>query len=161
MIMKQGKKKQIAVLAAVSLMLMFTAGCGDQTPDPLDVYCEEMDAFYTEVGEIDGLINGIDPDSPDATEEFLTQMDRLDALFTEMSGVEIPEEFETMEDLPAEAADYMTKAVAAFHDAYDGDFDENAESLARQYYDRANIRIRYMLAILHDDADMISEEGAE
>ena len=46
----------------------------------------------------------------------------------------------------------MKEAVALFHAAYEGDtFDEPSEQAAREYYDRTNIRLQYIITILHGE----------
>lgn len=46
----------------------------------------------------------------------------------------------------------MTEAVSYFHQAYEGDsFDAVLEDVARQNYERANLRLQYIVSILHGD----------
>ena len=46
----------------------------------------------------------------------------------------------------------MRQAVALYHDAYEAEvFDEVTAQVARQYYDRANLRIQYIIMILHGE----------
>ncbi len=128
-----------------------------ESEDSLSLYRESMESFYTTVSDIDDRINAIDPESEDASDTLLTELDRLEQAFDDMAQVEIPEEFSMIGELPDEAASYMERAVAAYHSAYDGEFDAEAEALASQYYERANVRIRYMLAILHGEEELTVE----
>ena len=68
-----------------------------------------------------------------------------------MAAVEIPEEFDSISEIAVEAADYMQMANETYHEAYDGDFDEDQEMLAAQYYQRANSRVMVMLQVLHGE----------
>ncbi len=158
---RQGARKPLTLAVGFFVALALLAGCGKQEADPLEEYRASMENFYTQVSEIDRAIDAIDPESENAAQTLLNELDRLKIAFDEMAAVETPEEFAGMGDLPAEAAEYMDKAVTAYHDAYDGEFDEEAESLAGQFYERANVRIRYMLAILHGEADAVEEESEE
>ena len=46
----------------------------------------------------------------------------------------------------------MKEAVALFHTAYDGEtYDEGSEQAALEYYNRTNIRIQYIITILHGE----------
>lgn len=144
---KQAKK---AVTIAILITFLLTA-CGKKSDDALETYCSQMTAFYDRVAEIDEGINAIDPDRNTAADDLLKELDELNDLFSEMAEYEVPEEFSAMGDLPQEAAEYMDKAVTSYHNAYDGEYDEAAEYLAGEYYERANIRIRYMLSILHGE----------
>ncbi|MBR5116386.1 MAG: hypothetical protein IK096_04905 [Lachnospiraceae bacterium] len=154
------KKIKIGILIAALLTLTLTA-CGKKKEDLLTEYCDRMTQFYDRVAEIDDAINGIDPDSTDASGELLSELDQLNGLFAEMAKYEVPEEFSAIGDLPQEAAEYMDKAVTSYHSAYDGEFDEAAEYLAGEYYERANIRIRYMLSILHGENETGSDTDPE
>ena len=144
-----------------AILILVLSGCGKKKEDKLADYCDQMTRFYDQVAEINDTINGIDPDRADASEELLSALDRLNGIFSDMSEYEVPEEFAAMGDLPQEAASYMDKAVTSYHEAYGGEYDEAAEYLAGEYYERANIRIRYMLSILHGDSEPESETDPE
>ena len=46
----------------------------------------------------------------------------------------------------------MKEAVALFHSAYEGDtYDEALGQAALEYYERTNIRIQYIITILHGE----------
>ncbi|MBQ6415666.1 MAG: hypothetical protein IJJ65_05395 [Butyrivibrio sp.] len=68
-----------------------------------------------------------------------------------MSELTIPEEFSGISDIAVEAADYMEMADQFYHEAYDNEFDGDSESLAGQYYQRANSRVLVMLQVLHGE----------
>jgi hypothetical protein len=68
-----------------------------------------------------------------------------------MASYDVPKEFKAAEALADEAADNMTKAALSYHEAYDGDFNADAESTASQYYERAFVRIQYIVTILHGE----------
>ena len=46
----------------------------------------------------------------------------------------------------------MKEAVALYHTAYEGEtYDEGSAQAAREYYDRTNIRLQYIITILHGE----------
>ncbi len=45
----------------------------------------------------------------------------------------------------------MEMADQFYHEAYDNEFDGDSESLASQYYQRANSRVLVMLQVLHGE----------
>ncbi len=64
----------------------------------------------------------------------------------------MPEQFSAVESLADEADENMKEAVALFHTAYDGEtYDEGSEQAALEYYNRTNIRIQYIITILHGE----------
>ncbi|MCR4764131.1 MAG: hypothetical protein K5696_11440 [Lachnospiraceae bacterium] len=141
------------------LLLLMLAGCGSAKPSELEVYREQMEHFYEEVATADRTIDAIDPDSEFAATQLLRALDRLDEACSEMADYNVPSAFSAMGDLPQETANYMSKAVDAYHDAYDGEFDDASESRAGQYYERANSCIRRMLSILHGDENKDESNG--
>ena len=69
-----------------------------------------------------------------------------------MAELEVPDRFSAADSLADEASENMAEAVSYFHMAYEGEeFDPNLEQAAREYYERANIRIQYMITILHGE----------
>lgn len=57
-----------------------------------------------------------------------------------------------MESLADEADENMKEAVALFHTAYEGEaFDAASEQAAREYYERTNVRLQYIITILHGE----------
>ncbi len=152
--------RPLLICAITVMSVLSLTSCGEQEKSTLDIYRDEMTAFYNELSEINTGINAIDPSSETATVVLMEQLDRLNAAFTRMSRIDVPAEFAVMGNMPQEAADYMDKAVNSYHDAYDGTFDAEAEQLAGEYYERANIRARYMLAILHGDTEDFEQESS-
>ena len=122
----QNKCRILAVFALVFLL----AGCGGASQELTD-YKDNM--------------------AEDAEETLLHNLDNMERAFTEMAAYEIPEEFMTLGDLPVEAADYMSQAVAKYHEAYDNEYDAAAEEEAGAMYERANRRLQYIIDILHGE----------
>ncbi len=125
-------------------------GCGS---DPeLENYKENMNTFFESVASYDTSINAIDPASEDAVSQLLSLLDNMSASFTQMAELSVPPVFTGVEQLADEADEYMKEAVALYHQAFESEvFDENIEEAAQENYSRANLRIQYILSILHGD----------
>ena len=62
----------------------------------------------------------------------------------------------------------MTQAVSLYHQLYEGEtFDSNIAVAANEYYSRANIRLQYIISILHgempegENVTIVTGEDAE
>lgn len=148
-------KKYILPLLAVFSMTLTLTGCGD---DPKLVKFEsDINAFCTELAEIDASINAIDAQSATAKDELLEHLDKLDETCKVFAEMTFPEDFAYLEELADEAGSYMSTAVASYHEAYSGDtYDANTASFARQNYERACKRINIILQLLRGEE--ITEE---
>ncbi len=132
------------------LILLSSAGCG--TDKELEEYKANMETFYADISTYDTLINSIDVTSETSVPELLTALDGLEERFTWMASLTVPEEFAINESLATQAGEYMTNAVTLFHQAYESEpFDNAAAQAAREYYERANKRVVYILAVLHGE----------
>lgn len=137
-------------LLASMLVLMVAStlwGCGkDQA---LENYKKEMTVFYDNYTAESEGIEAIEPTTETAVEDLLTKLDKIDAEFTAMAELEVPEQFSAVESLADEAAAYMTEAVALFHQAYENEeSDESFIPLAGESYQRAIKRVQYIGDIL-------------
>lgn len=133
-------------------LLLFLTGCGSK-PDPaLENYRANMNQFFENIRVFDASINAIDPASDTAASQMLSLLDAMDTSFAQMASLEVPESFPGVSELAQEASSYMSEAVSYFHQAYEGEsFDATLEDVARQNYERANLRIQYIISILHGD----------
>jgi len=145
-------KRSIIKTIVISLILtsFLLSGCGKSTSE-LDTYKSNMENFFTTISDLNTKINSIDATSSNANSELLGYLDEMNEAFQTMASYEIPEEFTSIESLASESAEYMEKAVSTYHLAYDNEYDEASESLAIQYYQRANSRVQYMIQIFHGE----------
>ena len=136
-----------------SLLLCFImfslTGCGKD--DKIENYKANMNHFFENILIFDSSINAIDPNSETATTELLSLLDSMNTSFSQMASLEVPESFPGVEDLATQASEYMSEAVSFYHQAYDGEYDATLEDVARQNYERANLRLQYIVSILHGD----------
>lgn len=131
-------------------LLFSLTGCGRKDAK-IENYKANMNQFFENIKIFDASINAIDPNSETATTELLSLLDSMNTSFSQMASLEVPESFPGVEDLAAQASEYMSEAVSFFHQAYDGEYDSTLEDVARQNYERANIRLQYIISILHGD----------
>ncbi|MBD5471624.1 MAG: hypothetical protein HDR20_01595 [Lachnospiraceae bacterium] len=130
--------------------IMFSlTGCGKD--DKIENYKANMNQFFENIRIFDSSINAIDPNSETATTELLSLLDSMNTSFSQMASLEVPESFPGVEDLATQASEYMSEAVSFYHQAYDGEYDATLEDVARQNYERANLRLQYIVSILHGD----------
>lgn len=126
------------------------AGCGED--EELDEYQAEMETFFEHIIEFNDNMNSIDVSQPDYLTQMLSYLDALDAEVAWMAGLEVPQEFSAVESLADEASENMTQAVSLYHMAYEGEeYNANVEQAAKEYYDRANVRIQYIVVLLHGE----------
>ena len=138
-----------AVLGAAFCIVMLV-GCGKN--QALEQYQADMTTFFEQISMYNDGMNSIDASAEDATNRILDYLDKVEEEIAWMAQLEVPSQFSAVEDLADEADENMKQAVALYHQAYDGDtFDEAVAQAAKEYYDRANIRIQYIITILHGE----------
>lgn len=141
--------KYKTILVTLLFAFLLTA-CGEN--EELTAYQEDMNTFFERAGEYNDKMNAIDPESDTAVIELLGYLDAFAEDIQWMAELEVPEQFSAVESLADEADENMKEAVALFHAAYDGEsYDEGSEQAALEYYDRTNIRIQYIITILHGE----------
>lgn len=134
----------------LGVLMIITSGCGKN--DELEAYKTNMNQFFENMKIFDSSINAIDPQSETAPGELLTLLDSMETSFSQMASLEVPEAFPGVDQLADEASEYMTEAVSCYHQAFEGEsYDAGMADIAKQNYDRANLRIQYILSILHGD----------
>jgi len=151
--------KRIFSVIIVSTLLCFgLTGCASSESDKkLEEYKTSMETFFTNLEEIDGKINEIDPNSQDAMDQLFTQFDVLQNEFSTMAALEVPTEgapdtFAYIESLADDAASYMVQANEYMHQAFDeSSYNENTLNGALECYSRANKRVLYIVDLLHGE----------
>lgn len=128
---------------------LFLTGCGKDAK--MENYKANMNQFFENIRIFDSAINAIDPNSETAATELLSLLDSMNTSFSQMASLEVPDSFPGVADLATQASEYMSEAVIFYHQAYDGEYDATLEDVARQNYERANLRLQYIVSILHGD----------
>lgn len=141
---------RLVILCFVLLCGLLLTACGED--ETLTAYQEDMNTFFEHVASYNDGMNAIDTSAPDAREQLLSYLDQLQAEITWMAELTVPDRFSAVDSLADEADENMQQAVALYHRAYESEvFDEGVAQAAREYYDRANIRIQYIIMILHGE----------
>lgn len=142
------KNRNIKLFTLLFVLLTFAAGCGDNAE--LENYKANMNQFFENVRIFDSSINSIDPNDENAPAALLPLLDSMNTSFEQMASLEVPDGFPGVDELADEASRYMSEAVSYYHQAYDGEtFDSAAAEVAYQNYECANVRLQYIVSILH------------
>ena len=142
--------KKYKILGAPGVCGLLLTACGED--EALTAYQEDMNTFFENAAAYNDNMNSIDPNSEDAVSQLLAYLDGLQNEITWMAELEVPEQFSAAESLADEADENMKEAVSLFHSASEGDtYDEALGQAALEYYERANIRIQYIITILHGE----------
>lgn len=141
---------KLVILCFVLLCGLFLTACGED--ETLTAYQDDMNTFFEHIASYNDGMNAINTSDADAKEQLLSYLDQLQAEITWMAGLTVPDRFSAVDSLADEADENMQQAVSLYHRAYESEFfDEGAAQAAREYYDRANIRIQYIIMILHGE----------
>ena len=109
-----------------------------------------MNQFFENVRIFDSSINAIDPNDENAPAALLSLLDSMNTSFEQMAALEVPSGFPGVDELADEASRYMSEAVSCYHQAYEGEsFDATAAEMAYYNYECANVRLQYIISILH------------
>lgn len=144
--------KKTVLMTLLFLLTAALAGCG-KTDDKLEQYKSDMSAFTDTINDLVISIDNIDLESDTRTEELLGYLDEMDAAFTEMGNLQVPEQFSNIEELADEASENLSQSVALYHQAFDGegDYDPQLIDAALEYYSRAFKRLDYIGTILQGE----------
>lgn len=144
------KASKLLILCFVLLCGLFLTACGED--ETLTAYQDDMNTFFEHIASYNDGMNAINTSDADAKEQLLSYLDQLQAEVTWMAELTVPERFSAVDSLADEADENMRQAVELYHRAYESEiFDEGVAQAAREYYDRANIRIQYIIMILHGE----------
>lgn len=146
------KRQFLPFILSASLAAFLLTGCGSDTADELSTYQASMSTFCDNISYINDQINALDGTGESDVETLLNNLDTLDDQFSQMAELTVPDEFATIDNLADEASENMSMAVSYYHEAYDsGTFNPNYADAAYEYYTRANVRLGYILQILHGE----------
>lgn len=141
--------KKYKIMGVCLFLIFLLTSCGED--EKLTAYQEDMNTFFERAAQYNENMNAIDRNSDTAIIELLGYLDALAEDIEWMAELEVPEQFSAVESLADEADENMKEAMTLFHAAYDGDYDEASAQAALEYYDRVNIRIQYIIVILHGE----------
>ncbi len=147
------RRQTLSFILSVSLTAFCLAGCGkNDATDELSTYQASMSTFCDNISYIDSQLNALDGTGESDVETLLANLDTLDDQFSQMAQLAVPDEFAAIDNLADEASENMSMAVSYYHEAYDsGTFNPSYADAAYEYYTRANVRLGYILQILHGE----------
>lgn len=156
--------KRYILTGCLILGMLFFTGCGEK--EELTVFQEEMNSFYEEVSIIESNMNSIDESSEDAVTTLLIYLEQMLIQFQQLSELEVPTEFISIEDLADDAHEYMTEAVRLYEEAYEDDYvSDPLIQAASENYASAMKRINYIALLLQGEipegATVVESDGAE
>ncbi len=155
--MKTNKLFALITILVVSLL----CGCGKQSQSEADseeikAFRTAIDTFSTNITEIDAAINSIDFSNVTYRNELTGKLNELNTLFTDFANVDFPEDFNYLEHLADEAAEYMSKAVSSYSEIFSNDsLDPESISIltedADTNYANAFKRIKVIMTFLNGE----------
>lgn len=163
-------KKTVLALTAGSIMFVL-GGCGKQTSDSssheeLASFRTEINNFCSTIAKADSEINSIDAESDTDNQILLSNLDSLNTEFSDFSALDFPSDYDYLEPLADEAADYMNTAVTAYHDLFENDYDSSSidsvytyasENYARAYK-RVNVIVTFLNGEISDDVTITESQ---
>ena len=160
--------KTITIILTV---LLLTACAQNDTENPsgqLTEFRATVDTFCTSIAEADSKINSVDTTSEDYLTALIDELNSLNTLFSDFAAVDFPEEYDYLEHLADEAADYMSEAVAEYTKAYT-DSGLTPDEMQAEYdnasdsYNSAFKRIKVIITFLNgessEDATVSTDSG--
>ncbi|MCR5801047.1 MAG: hypothetical protein K6G57_01800 [Lachnospiraceae bacterium] len=153
--MKTLSKKITTTLISALLIISLTSCAGLKKQDSAEIkeFREKIETFCNDVNRIDKEINSIDTTAEGYEEKIVTLLDSLNGDFKDFSEMDFPSEYKYLEPLADEAADYMTKAVDSYREAFTAE-NLTEDSIRSQYdyatanYERAYKRIKAIMTLL-------------
>jgi len=145
------------------VIVLFLASCGNAraggtSSEELTAFRETVDSFNSSIAALDSEINGIDASSENYASDITSKLSSLNSAFTDFAAVDFPAEFDYLEHLADEAADYMNSAVALYlqvftDDSLTGDDIAARSEEASSAYESAFKRIKVIMTFLNGEAD--------
>ncbi|MCR4787876.1 MAG: hypothetical protein K5888_04760 [Lachnospiraceae bacterium] len=145
-------------IIALCIMLVFLSGCGKKD-ESIENYRTGMEEILAEISNINNEINSLNPDDENSMNSLMISLDKLDVEFKKMTELEYPEGFDQIKKLATDASSDMSASVSRFHDAYDGEYNEVAQSEAYDLYQDANQKLKVLIQVLRGEYENPSEEA--
>lgn len=134
----------------IMMNVLLLTGCGSN--EELETYKTNMEQFFDNAAYYDSALNSIDPYSDTVISQLFTLLDSMETTFAQMAQLPVPKEFPGVDQLADEASEYMSEAVRLYHEAYEAEpFNEAVHEAALENYTRANLRLQYIISILHGE----------
>ncbi len=145
--------RKLIILFLISILL---TGCNKNNNDiEMTRLYAEVNDFCDNLKEIDTSINQLTNITADeeglklATKNLLNHLDTLKDEFTKFSNIDFPAEYDYLEKVADEAADYMNEAVNSYHKTYEDNYTASMEEYAHENYKRAYKRVQLIIDVLN------------
>ena len=104
--------------------------------------------MYDEIITTDAIINRIDVNSEASTEELFDSLENLKVSFDDFSKVQPPKDFKDCTYLSENASKYLSNAEICFHNAFDGEYDDDSFKQGIANYNEVIKCVNYMGDVL-------------
>lgn len=152
----KNKLRKLILTGCLTASIFFTGCSSGIGNDPVYVdFRNKVDSFCTSISDIDANINSIDTSSPEYITVLMTDLDALNLEFSNFASLDFPTDYDYLEPLADEAAEYMNTAVTTYHEAFEKNYTEEAMdskfNYATENYNRAYKRIQVIITFLNGD----------
>ena len=121
-------KKILSIISVVFICMLMLFGCGKDSKK--EAFEADFMEFCDKVAEIDANIKAINPDDENAPTELLSSLDTLGDLFSKMSTMKFPQEYDYLVTLAEESGQFMNLAVENYHTAFESEvYDEESANV--------------------------------
>ncbi|MCR4586180.1 MAG: hypothetical protein K5686_10710 [Lachnospiraceae bacterium] len=129
------------LVTTISLIIVLSCGCGKTENDPdaaLSTYHAGITSFNSDIAELSSRMDAIDITAEDAPTTLLICLDEMNAHFTELSELSVPDRYNGAKGLAVQASQSMSEAVDLYHQLYSAErFDAELSQRAKLRYDEA------------------------
>ncbi len=140
------------VLLLSFICAAFLGGCATASSVKIASFEAQVGTIIDSIEKINDNMNAIDTDSTSAGTEMLKYMKELSTAISKLAAVEVPSsDYQYVNDLAAEAADYMSEALSLYTQLLSAgsEYDPDTAETALAYYQRACRRISVIVSLLH------------
>ena len=121
-------------------------GCTSKTQ--YDSFYKDVNSLYDEIITTDAIINRIDVNSEASTDELFDSLENLKVSFDDFSKVQPPKDFKDCTYLSENASKYLSNAEICFHNAFDGEYDDDSFKQGIANYNEVIKCVNYMGDVL-------------
>ncbi len=131
---------------------LLLCGCGASETEKINAFHDNVATFCDNIEYLDELINAIDTENADNVSALLLYLDKVDEQFAALAGLSFPSDYAYLQETAQAASEYMTLAVATYHEAFEAEvFDYETAAAAEVYYESAVKRLQLFLSFLRGE----------
>ncbi len=141
------KNKTLCMLSSALICSIMLTGCGKSKYD-YDAYKKEVNELYDSIAIANTKLNEIQIYSEESRDEFFEDISNLKSAFDDFSQIEAPTEFKNCTELAKNAYSLLNESEDYFHDALDGEYDEESYLNGVNHFNEVVTCVNYMGMIL-------------